>query len=185
MAFLDGKQTFDEAGVAAAPRRLDEFFAARRALANAGVDPVALEGSLAFFHFCYATCLLDQIAGPDCIRTPVADPTGEAWRSPKATRTLELARALWDEGCIPEVSRSYQGPTAQQNLAVGVAAVELVGSWGSTELVQATDPDFGWGAFAFPTVERGINANTLDTAMMAIRVDRSSEDQEVATDLIR
>lgn len=185
VVFLYSKAAFEEAGIAAPPKTLDELFAACKKLADADLDPIALEGNLAFFNFYFATYLLDQIAGPDFVRTLAEDKTGEKWRSPEVRRMLELSRAFWDEGCIPEESKSYQWPTAQQNLAVGVAAMELVGSWVPTELAQATDENFRWGAFPFPTITDGKNTNNLNTAMMAIGVHKSSKNAEVATDAIR
>ena len=185
VVFLYNKDAFEEAGVTAAPKTLDELFAACKLLTAAEYDPVALEGNLDFFNFYFATYLLDQIAGPGFVRTLVEDKTGEAWRSPDVRRMLDLSKSFWDEGCIPEESKSYQWPTAQQNLAVVVAAMELVGSWVPTELAQATDENFRWGAFSFPTITDGANANSLNTAMMAIGVHKSSKNPEIATDAIR
>lgn len=184
VVFLYGKQAFEEAGVAP-PKTLAELFAACKTIAGASIEPVALEGNLAFFNFYYATYLLDQIAGPDFIRTLVEDRTGEKWRAPEVRRMLELSRAFWTEGCIPQEAASYQWPTAQQNLAVGVAASELVGSWVPTELAQATDESFRWGAFPFPTVDGGVNANSLNTAMMAMGVHTSSQHPDIAVDVVR
>ena len=185
VVFMYSKAAFEEAGITSTPETLDELFAACDALNEAGYTPIAVEGTLDFFSFYYATYLLNQIAGRDYIRTLVEDKTGESWRSDEVREMLRYAREFWDRGCVPEESKSYQWPTAQQNIAFGDTAMELVGSWVPTELSQAVEEGFEWGAFPFPDVPGGANTDDLNTAMMTIGVYKESDHPEIAEDVVR
>lgn len=185
VVFLYSKAAFEEAGISEVPNTLDELFAVCDKLNEAGYAPIAAEGTLDFFSFYYATYLLNQIAGRDYIRTLVEDRTGESWRSDEVGQMLEHAKAFWDRGCIPEESKGYQWPTAQQNIAFGDTAMELVGSWVPTELASAVEEGFEWGAFKFPDVEGGANTDDLNTAMMTIGVHKDTAAPDIAKDVVR
>ena len=185
VVFLYSKEAFAKASIDHAPKTLDELFADCGALKKAGYTPIALDASLDFFQFYYATYLLDRLAGPDYVRTLVEDRTGEAWKSDKVRQMLVLARKFWDTGCIPDDAKSNQWPTAQQNIAAGTTAMELIGSWLPTELANAVEPGFQWGAFPFPSVPGGTNGDDLNTAMMTMGVYKQSPHPDLATDLVR
>jgi len=185
VVFLYSKAAFAKAAIEHPPKTLDELFSACGALKKAGFTPIAVEGNLDFFSFYYATYLLDQLAGRDYIRTLVEDRTGEGWKSDKVRQMLVLARKFWETGCIPDDAKSNQWPTAQQNIAAGTTAMELIGSWLPTELANAVEPGFQWGAFPFPHVAGGINSDDLNTAMMTIGVYKESSHPDMATDLVR
>lgn len=185
VVFLYSKDAFAKAGLAEPPKTLDELFAACGALKKAGYTPIASEGDLDFMKFYYATYLLDRIAGRDYVRTLVEDRTGESWKSDAVRQMLALARRFWDVGCIPDEAKSNQWPTAQQGIAAGTTAMELIGSWLPTELANAVDPDFRWGAFPFPSVAGGVDARDLNTAMMTMGVYKGSAHADTAADLVR
>ncbi len=157
--FFYNKDIFDEAGVTA-PETWDDLISACGAIKEAGYEPIAVESDIQGYNSAYITYLLARLKGPGWMTEAANDPTGEMWRDPAVVQAAEMARELWEEGCIPDVSRGYKWPQAQETLASGETAMELVGAWLPTELASATGPDFNWGAFNFPEIEGGEGKST-------------------------
>lgn len=175
-----------EAGVTERPADWDAFVRALKAVADAGYNGIAVESDIAFYNINWFNYLLARIAGPDFVLRAAEDKTGETWRDPAVRRALELEAALWADGLIPEESRGYQWPAAQETLAFGETATELVGSWLPIELADKVDDGFEWAAMNFPAVDGGMG-DVNDTIIYAVSfaVPKDAENAEAAQDFIK
>jgi ABC-type glycerol-3-phosphate transport system substrate-binding protein len=116
----------------------------------------------------------------------IEDKTGEAWKDPAFTDALTMIRELWDKEFIPKASLGYQWPAAQQTVATGKTAMELVGGWLPNELSPITGPDFNWGGFNFPAVEGGAGKVTdLQQWLLAFGVLKDSAHPQEAQEFLK
>lgn len=180
------KELLANAGVTAVPATWKDFVAAMKAVKESGVNAIAVESDIAFYNINWFNYLLARIAGVDFLLAAAEDKTGESWRDPAVRQALDLDLALWSEGLIPEESRGYQWPAAQETLAFAETATELVGSWLPIELADKVDEGFQWGAMNFPMVEGG-KGDVNDTIIYAVSfaIPRDAENAEAAADFIK
>lgn len=163
--FFYSKDAFDKAGVTP-PQTWDELLAACDKLNAVNINPIAVESDIQGYNAVYFTYLLARLKGPGWMRQAAYDKTGEMWKDPAVLQAAQMSMDLWTKGCIPDVSKGYKWPQAQETVAAGETAMELVGSWLPTELVKATGPDFKWGSFNFPEVSGGAGKSTDLMAFM-------------------
>ncbi len=175
-----------DAGVTETPATWDAYVDAMKAVKDSGVNAIAVESDIAFYNINWFNYLLARIAGPDFLLKAAEDKTGETWRDPAVRKALELEAALWADGLIPEESKGYQWPAAQQTLAFGETATELVGSWLPIELAEQVDEGFEWGAMNFPMVDGGAG-DVNDTIIYAVSfaIPDGADDAEAAQDFIK
>ncbi len=180
------KELLSNAGVTGVPATWKDFVAAMKAVKESGVNAIAVESDIAFYNINWFNYLLARIAGVDFLLAAAEDKTGESWRDPAVRQALDLELALWADGLIPEESRGYQWPAAQETLAFAETATELVGSWLPIELADKVDEGFQWGAMNFPMVEGG-KGNVNDTIIYAVSfaIPEGAENAEAAADFIK
>ena len=180
------KDLLENAGVTEIPGTWSEFADAMQAVKDSGVNAIAVESDIAFYNINWFNYLLARIAGPDFLVRAVEDQSGETWKDPAVRKALELEIDLWERGLIPEESKGYQWPAAQDTLAFGETASELVGSWLPIELADKVDDGFRWGAMNFPMVEGGVG-NVNDTIIYAVSfaVPQEAENADVAQAFIK
>ena len=183
--FFYSRAAFEKAGVTA-PQTWDELLAACQKLNDAGYAPIAVEGDRAGYNAIYFTYLLARIKGPGWMTQAANDKTGEMWKDPAVLQAAQMSMQLWEKGCVPEVSKGYKWPQAQQTIASGETAMELVGSWLPTELASATGPDFQWGALNFPSVEGGAGkASDLQAFILSFLILKDSEHPKEAFEFLK
>lgn len=183
--FWYSKQAFADAGVEA-PATWEEFLAVNQALLDAGYDPIAAESDVQFYQIDYLTYPVVRKNGAGFLLETIADPTGEMWRDPVYLETAQQIRGLWDSGYIPSDTEGYLWPAGQQTLGLGIAGMELVGSWLPIELSELTEEGFEWGAFNFPAFEGGEGSqNDLMVALLAFMITRDSAHPDEAFEFLR
>ncbi len=185
IAFFYSKQLFEAAGITSPPSNFDEFLEISNKLQAKGIDPIAVEGNVGFYQFWYLTGIMQKIGGSNFLYDVVMDKTGTSWDKPEVRQALEIEKRLIDSGAIPPESSGYQYPAAQNNIAIGKTAMELVGSWLPTELSKTVDEGFQWGIFPFPTIAGGQNLNQVSVAPMALAIYKKSKHIEAAKTFIR
>ena len=158
--FWYNKDAFTKAGITAPPTTWDEFLVDLQKIKDAGYVPLAVEADGGDYNMFYINYLVERIKGKGFIQSAIEDKTGEKWKDPVFTQALTMVKELWDKGFIPPESLGYQWPAAQQTLATGKSAMELVGGWLPNELAPMAGPDFKWGGFAFPAVSGGVGKST-------------------------
>lgn len=180
------KELLSNAGVAEVPATWKDYVAAMKAVKASGVNAIAVESDIAFYNINWFNYLLARIAGVDFLLAAAEDKSGESWRDPAVKQALELELALWTDGLIPEESRGYQWPAAQETLAFAETATELVGSWLPIELADKVDEGFQWGAMNFPMVEGG-KGDVNDTIIYAVSfaIPKDAENAEAAADFVK
>jgi len=114
------------------------------------------------------------------------DPTGEMWRDPIYLQAAQNMRELWDKGYIPPESAGYLWPAGQQTLGVGLAAMELVGSWLPIELANVVEGSFEWGGFNFPAMPDGAgDQNDLMVYLLSFMVVKDTEHPREIADFLK
>ena len=183
--FFYNKDIFEKAGVGDV-QTWDDLLAACDKVNAAGFNMLAIEGTEPGYNGNYFVYLMARIKGVGWLTQAANDPTGEMWNDPAVLQAAQMSRELWDKGCIPEVSAGYKWPQAQQTIAAGETAAELVGSWLPTELLSATGPDFNWGALNFPEVDGGVGKNTdLMAFILSFMILKDTEHPQEAADLLK
>ncbi|RVT83419.1 carbohydrate ABC transporter substrate-binding protein [Rhodobacteraceae bacterium CCMM004] len=180
------KAHFAEAGMETPPETWEGFVDVLRNVRDNGYNPLAVESDITFYNVHWFNYLIARIAGPDFLMRAAEDKTGETWRDPAVRQALDLERALWDEGLIPDESRGYQWPAAQTTLAYEESSAALVGSWLPIELADLVDDDFEWGAMKFPMVEGGRgNIDDVTAIGVSFVVLDGTEHRDAAQDFVR
>ncbi len=183
--FFYNKDIFEKAGVGDV-KTWDDLLAACDKVNAAGFNVLAIEGTEPGYNGNYFVYLMARLKGVGWLTQAANDPTGEMWNDPAVLQAAQMSRDLWDKGCIPEVSAGYKWPQAQQTIAAGETAAELVGSWLPTELLSATGPDFNWGALNFPEVDGGVGKNTdLMAFILSFMILKDTEHPQEAADLLK
>ncbi len=183
--FFYNKAAFEKAGVKDV-KTWDDLIAACGNLKTAGYAPIAIEGSEPDYNVIYFTYLMERLKGVGFMSKAANDKTGEMWKDPAVLKAAQMSRELWDKGCIPEVSAGYKWPQAQETVAAGETAMELVGSWLPTELASAAGPDFKWGALSFPEVSDGVGKNTdLGTFILSFMILKDTEHPKEAFEFLK
>jgi len=177
---------FEEVGAETPPEDWAGFMDVLRKVKETGKAPLAVESDITFYNIHWFNYLLARIAGPDFLMQAAEDESGESWRDPRIMQVLELERALWEEGLIPEESRGYQWPAGQTTLAYEESSAALVGSWLPIELADLVEEDFRWGGMKFPMVEGG-EGSIDDVTIIGVSfvVLEGSEHAEAAQDFVR
>lgn len=183
---LYNAKLFRDAGVTSAPEDWDDFVAALEKVKATGVNAIAIESDIAFYNVKWFNYLLERIAGPDFLLKAVEDKTGETWRDPAVRKALDMELDLWTRGLVPEESRGYQWPAAQQTVAFGETAAELVGSWLPVELADTVEDGFEWGAMRFPAVKGGLgDINHVEVNAFSFGVLKGTKHEAEARDFIK
>jgi ABC-type glycerol-3-phosphate transport system substrate-binding protein len=184
-AFYYNKKMWADSGVTDTPKTWDELLAALEKVKAAGHNGLAVESDVGPYNIKYLTYMLERLVGPDFLMKAVEDKSGETWRDPAVADAMTKLQGLWKKGYIPEESRGYQWPAAQQTVALGDTSAELVGAWLPIELRDTAGPDFVWGAFSFPTVEGKGDIHHLEILLVTYVILTSSKNQTAAGDYIK
>ncbi|MGL4650147.1 MAG: ABC transporter substrate-binding protein [Caldilineaceae bacterium] len=183
--FFYNKDIFAEAGVGEITT-WEQLISECKKITDAGFNGIAIEGPEPGYNSMYFTYLLARLKGPGWMTEAANDKTGEMWNDPAVLQAAQMSRELWESGCIPEVSAGYKWPQAQQTIAAGETAMELVGSWLPTELLPATGPDFNWGALNFPAIEGGEGQVTdLQAFILSFMILKDSAHPAEAGELLK
>ena len=119
---------------------------------------------------------LARLVGEERVREIVQN--GE-WDDPAVLQMAKDFEELASKGYFSEMVGSNVWPAGQNTeLALGMAAMYLNGSWLPNEVKELTGPDFKWGCFAYPELENG--ANGIETNYMGSQVFGINKDTKMA-----
>lgn len=184
--FWYNKDAFADAGIEQPPATWEEFLDACQKLLDAGYDPIAAESDIQFYQIDYLTYQAVRYGGVGFLLQTLEDPTGEMWRDPIYLQAAQNMRELWDKGYIPPESAGYLWPAGQQTLGVGLAAMELVGSWLPIELANVVEGSFEWGGFNFPAMPDGAgDQNDLMVYLLSFMVVKDTEHPREIADFLK
>ena len=183
--FWYSKEMLKKAG-ATPPKTWDELLAVCAAVKKIGKNALVVEGTQADYNVLYFTHLLERIYGSGAVPGLMNDKTGSGWQQPGVMQAAQMARSLWDKGCIAKDARGFQFPAGQQTVAMGDSMGELVGSWLPAELRDSAGDDFPWGSFNFPAVSGGKGkASDVQVALLSMMILKSSTQQKEALDFAK
>ncbi|MCW5320942.1 carbohydrate ABC transporter substrate-binding protein [Verminephrobacter aporrectodeae subsp. tuberculatae] len=183
--FWYNRELMQKAG-ASVPKTWDELLGLCSAVQKVGKSALVIEGNVSDYNMLYFSHLLERIYGANSMVRLFEDKTGNGWTQPGVLQAVQMARALWDRGCIPKDARGFQYPAGQQTIALGDSMGALVGSWLPTELSESAGKDFPWGAFNFPAVKNGKGQQTdLQVALLSMMVLKTAPNPREAVDFIK
>jgi ABC-type glycerol-3-phosphate transport system substrate-binding protein len=184
-AFYYNKQMWADAGVTDAPKTWDDLLAALEKIKASGKAGLAVESDAGVYNIKYLNYMLERTLGPDFLMKAVEDKSGETWKDPAVLDAMKKLRVLWEKGYVPEESKGYQWPAAQQTIGLGETSAELVGSWLPIELADTAGPDFKWGTFPFPTVDGKGDTGHVEVLLVSYVVLKDSKVKDEAKDFIK
>jgi raffinose/stachyose/melibiose transport system substrate-binding protein len=184
--FFTNKDILNKAGVTTDPETWDEFVTDLQKIQDSGVTPIAQDGQIDFYNAMWYYTLVQRLKGTGFLKAAAEDKSGEAWGDPAFLQAAKMSREPWEKGYIPEASKGYVWPAGQLELAVGNAAMELVGSWLPNEVKDTAGPDFNWGFFPLPNVEGGAGKRTdMEIYPLGWAIMKDAKNPDVIGDFIR
>ena len=172
-SFFYNKDLFDQAGIEKEPTTWAEFLDVCQKLKDAGITPMTMDDAYATNMIGYH---LARLVGEERVREIVQN--GE-WDDPAVLQMAKDFEELASKGYFSEMVGSNVWPAGQNTeLALGMAAMYLNGSWLPNEVKELTGPDFKWGCFAYPELENG--ANGIETNYMGSQVFGINKDTKMA-----
>lgn len=180
------KDILEDAGVTEDPETWEEFLEDLQKIQDSGVVPIAQDAQIDFYNAMWYYHMIQKLKGTGFLMAATEDETGEMWGDPAFLQAAEMSRELWEKGYIPEESTGYVWPAGQLELAVGNAAMEMVGSWLPNEVKDTTGPDFNWGYFPFPGVEGGVGKRSeMEIYPLGWAIMKDAENPDVVGDFMR
>lgn len=149
--FFYNREIFEEVGVTA-PKTWNDFLAVCEAIKQAGYIPLTEDSTRALSMLGYH---INRVKGKEFAMQLVKDPS--LWSDEGVVRVLNDYKELADKGYFADNVLTNQNPAAMQEMVLGgQIAMFLNGTWMPNE-TKASNPDFKWGAFAYPAVENGVD----------------------------
>ena len=169
------KNIFDDCGITKYPETWAEFMDACEKIKAKGYTPVTTDSNYATSWVGY---YMSRLMGNDEVTKLSNDPS--AWSNPKV---LEAAKAIEDmakKGYFDPVIETNTYPNAQQSMVINEKiAMYINGTWLPNEVKDSTPDDFKWGAFAFPTVEGGVDDQTSGCySSYGIAINKGATEEE-------
>lgn len=173
------KTLLEECGVTEYPSTWEEFLAVCEKVKAKGYIPVSTDTN---YSTSWVGYYMSRLLGNEMVEKLSKDPS--AWSDPKV---LDAAKAIEDmasKGYFDPSIESNTYPNAQQAMVIdGKIAMYINGTWLPNEVSVTTPEDYEWGAFAFPTVEGGVDDQTsgcFSSYGIAINKDATPEEAEAA-----
>nr|WP_309099021.1 ABC transporter substrate-binding protein [Fredinandcohnia onubensis] len=157
--FFYDKNMFEKYNVSA-PKTWDEFIEVARTFKDAGIAPLAQDGSIGFYNAYYFYWLNTRINGSGAFHEAAGDTTGKAWDNPGFLEVAKKEQELVDAGFFKEGYEGSQFPTGQTQWAQGDAAMILNGTWIPQETGNYATDEFSYDIFPFPEVVGGKGSYT-------------------------
>jgi raffinose/stachyose/melibiose transport system substrate-binding protein len=172
---------FKEAGVEAVPETWEQFLDACEKIKAAGYIPITSDDAYILCNFGYH---LARYIGSDGVRKVVKE--GLWAEEPAVLKAAQAYEELASKGYLSPTIMSAVFPSNQNGeLALGLAAMYLNGSWLPNEVKEMTGPDFKWGCFAYPSVEGGANgAEAGNFGSQVYAINKNSKVSKEAFDII-
>ena len=178
VAVFYNKDMFDQAGVTAEPQTWEELLDVCQKLKDAGITAFSVDDGYITLPF---AMYLGRLKGVDFNKELVSDKTGAAWDDPAVKQAAEAMQELWDKGYMSKNAASNKYPAGQNEVAMGDAAMYLVGSYMLNEVKEITGDGFNWGSFAFPSPEGSVLPTTANTyGMNVLQVAKNAQDPALA-----
>lgn len=172
---------FDEAGIAEPPKTWDEFMDVCEKVKEAGYIPVTSDDA---YILCNLGYHMARYLGAEGVSKVVKE--GLWAEEPAVLKSAQALEEMAAKGYFSPTIGSSVWPTNQNGeMALGMAAMYLNGSWLPNEVKGMTGPDFRWGCFAYPELEGGIHgAEASNYGAQVFAINKNSEVAKEAFDII-
>lgn len=181
-ALFYNKDIFKNAGVTTIPKTWSEFLAACEKIKAKGIAPLTVDD--AYYALLYSQYLA-EMKGDKWTSELVTDKTGEKWGDAAVLQMAKAFSELYQKGYFSKTTGSNVFPAAQQEVALGTAAMYLNGSWFPNEVAGTTGPNFNWGVMPFPDLPGASEKNTkLCLISQGFGISSKSENPDDAFELI-
>ena len=180
--FFYNKAIFEEAGVEAVPTTWDEFLDTCAKVKEAGYTPLTCDDA-------YITCMfgyhLGRLIGEEGVKDVVTN--GNWAEEPAVLQMAQAYEELASNGYFSENIEGNVWPAGQNTeLALGLAAMYLNGSWLPNEVKDMAGEDFQWGCFSYPAVEGGTDGTeAANYGAQVFAINKDSENAAEAFELIQ
>lgn len=175
--FMYNKDLFEAAGITETPKTWDEFVEVCAKLKEAGYTPLTTDPSYSTGILGY---YLSRLKGQDWVYELVNDETYEMWSDPAVLQAAEALEELASKGFYAENVSTVQFPQAQQEFVLMESiGMYLNGTWMPGEVSESVGDDFRFGQFAFPTVEGGVDDDTVTAfSSYGIGINKDATEEE-------
>jgi len=168
------KDLFNQAGISALPKTMDEFLIVCQKLNDIGIPAVTVDDAYMACLFGYT---MNRLVGMNATLAMVAR---NDFSGPQVLRFGEIWEYMARNGYVHPNAAGNVWPAGQVNeFAQGRAAMYLNGTWLPNE-IRGNAPNFNWGAFAFPAIDSsgdGIEANNYGGQSFGINKNTKYPDE--------
>lgn len=170
------KGIFEECGITEYPSTWEEFLADCKIIKDAGYVPVTTDANYCTSWVGY---YLSRLMGKEAVAKLSTDPI--AWADAKVLEGAKAIEEMAAAGYFDPNIESNVYPNAQQGMVINEnVAMYINGTWLPNEVGDTTPDTFKWGAFAFPTVEGGVDDQTAGCySSYGIAVNKNSSEAEI------
>ncbi len=148
--FFCNDKIFEEAGVKEYPKTWQEFKDACAKIKEAGYIPISSDDAYILESMGYH---MSRLVGEEETVRIIKE---RDWDSDAVKQFAKDYAELAELGYFsPNVAASVWPSSQNTELAVGLSAMYLNGSWLPNEVRETAGPDFKWGCFSYPTLEGG------------------------------
>ena len=179
--FFYNQSIFDQAGITQVPTTWPELLDACEKIKNAGYIPITCDDA---YIMCMLGYHLARLVGEEGVRDIVMN--GNWAENPAVLQAAQAYEELASKGYLsPTIGSSVWPMNQNGELALGIAAMYLNGSWLPNEVKEMTGPDFVWGCFSYPALEGGVTGTeAANYGAQVFAINDKSEVKEAAFDLI-
>lgn len=177
------KDIFEACGITEYPTTWDELMDVCQTVKDAGYIPFTDENAREWAMFSY---YLQRKIGAEAVEEICYDSSLWQEGSKYYDAIYEAASAvayMAEQGYYDPNVASNVNPTAQQNMVLnGEIAMYINGTWLPNE-TAASNSEFNWGAFSFPTVEDGVDgteATAFGTYAICCNKNNTQEQMDAA-----
>lgn len=175
------KDLFEQAGVKELPKTWDEFLTVCETLKSNGIIPMTFDDAYAVALFGYH---IGRYLGQEGVEDLVLN--GKWAETPEVLAAAKDIQTMAEKGYFsPQVGGNVWPAGQNTELALGLAAMYLNGSWLPNEVKELTGPDFNWGCFSYPSVPNGkADTSYANYGAQVFAVNKDSKYPEEAFQLI-
>lgn len=179
-AIFYNQAIFDEAGVTAVPTTWAELDAACAKIKEAGYIPITDDDAYINSLFGYH---LSRLVGYE--RSSEIVKNGE-WDDPAILQTAKDFEDFAKKGYFsPDIASNVWPQGQNMELAGGMAAMYLNGSWLPNEVKDMAGDDFKWGCFSYPALEGGKDGvDAANYGAQVFAINKNSKNADAAFQLI-
>ena len=149
------KKVFEKVGIDSIPKTWSEFLETCKVLKEAGIEPIAVDGTVAWYNVWYFGNLASQLVGHQKLTDTILNKPGTSWEDPKFLKAAQMVQELYKKGYIMKGAKGSTWPAARLEFLNGYCGMMYEGGWLVASAWKIAPSDFQWVSFPWPQVEGG------------------------------